>query len=63
MTIPEIKLTPEDKVTLIALETDIADLEREIVKAEAAELDTAPQLRKDFERMKKQRLLILEVYG
>jgi len=63
MAIPEIKLTPEDKATLEALEADIVDLEREVAKAEAAELEAAPQLREDFEKMKKRRELILKVYG
>jgi len=63
MPIPEIKLTPEDKAMLEALEADIADLERELTKAEAAELEAAPKLREDFEKMKKRRELILKVYG
>lgn len=63
MAIPEIKLTAEDKAMLEALGADIAGLEREVAKAEAAELDAAPKLREDFEKMKKRRELILKVYG
>lgn len=63
MAIPEIKLSPDDKATLEALEADFVDLEREIAKAEAAELDAAPELRQNFEKVKRQRELMLKVYG
>ena len=62
MAIPEIKLKPDDRARLEALEADIVALERELKKAEECEFDVA-QLRADFDKAKRQREAMLRVYG
>jgi len=62
MAIPEIKLSDEDRNTLLALEADIAALEREITKAERAGIDVT-ELRTKFDEAKKLREGILREYG
>jgi len=62
MAVPEIKLSEEDRNTLLALETDIAALEREIAKAERAGIDVT-DLREKFDRAKSLREGILREYG
>ena len=62
MAIEEIKLSDEDKNTLLALEADIAAIEREITKAERAGIDVT-ELRGKFDEAKKLREGILREYG
>ena len=62
MPIPEIRLTPEDKATLEALEADIVALDKELIKAEQAGLDVA-DLKEDLAKSKKLREGLLKFYG
>ena len=62
MPIPEIRLTPEDKATLEALEADIVALDKELIKAEEAGLDVV-ELKADLEKAKKLRKGLLKFYG
>ena len=62
MPIPEIRLTPEDKATLEALEADIVALDKELIKAESAGLDVA-DLKADLDKAKKLREGLLKFYG
>ena len=62
MAIPEIRLSPEDKQTLVDLEADVIGLEREITRAERAGLDVT-ELRAKFDESKKLREGILREYG
>ena len=62
MAIPEIKLSDEDRNTLLALSADIEAYEREIAKAERAGIDVV-EMREKFEAAKKLREGILREYG
>lgn len=62
MAIPEIKLTPEDKSKLEALQPDIVALRREITKAERAGLDLGTT-KADFEKAVSLREGLLREYG
>lgn len=62
MPIPEIKLLPEDKEKLLAMQPDIVALQREIVKAETAGIEVA-DLKADLTKSLKLRDGILRVYG
>ena len=62
MPIPEIRLTPEDKATLEALEADIVALDKELIKAEQAGLDVA-DIKEDLAKSKKLREGLLKFYG
>jgi len=57
-----IVLPPERREELEDLEAYIAYLEKEITKAEEAELDVA-DMRADFEKHKRLRLNLLRLYG
>ena len=62
MVIKPFRLTPEQKKTLLDLETDIRALDLEIKRAERAGIDVA-ELRKEYERSKKLREGILREYS
>ena len=60
--LPDLRLTPENKVRIEGLDVHIVALEREIKKAEKCEFDVA-EMKADVEKLKRQRLKILEIYG
>ena len=60
--LPDLRLTPEDKAIIEAMDAHLAAAERELKKAEECEFDVA-QLRADYEKLKRQREKILRVYG
>jgi len=60
--LPDLKLTPEDKATIEAMDAHLVAAERELKKAEECEFDVA-QLRADVDKLKRQREAILRVYG
>ena len=62
MPIPEIKLTPQDKAKLVAMQPDIVALQREVAKAETAGIDVV-ELKADLTKALKLREGILRVYG
>ena len=60
--LPDLRLTPEDKATIEALDANLVAAEREIKKAEECEFDVAEH-RATYEKLKRQREAILRVYG
>ena len=60
--LPDIRLTPEDRVRIEGLDAHLVALEREIKKAEECEFDVV-QMKADVEKLKRQREAILRVYG
>lgn len=58
---PPTKLTPEDRVRFEKLDVWIVWLESEIKKAEECEFDVA-DMKKDVEKIKRQREAVLRVY-
>jgi len=60
--LPDLRLTPEDKSTIEALDAHLAALDREIKKAEECEFDVA-DMKADVEKLTRQREAILRVYG
>lgn len=60
--LPDLRLTPEDKAFIEALDAHLAAVERELKKAEECEFDVA-NMKADIEKLKRQREAILRVYG
>ncbi len=60
--LPDLRLTPEDKARIVALEAHLVSLDREIKKAEECEFDVA-DMKADVEKLKRQRDAILRIYG
>ena len=60
--LPDLRLTPEDKTRIEALDAHLVALDREIKKAEYCEFDVA-DMKADAAKLKRQREKILETYG
>lgn len=60
--LPDLKLTPEDKARMVALEAHLVAADRELKKAEECEFDVT-DMKADVEKLKRQREAILRIYG
>ena len=59
--LPVLKLTPENRARIEALDAHLVALDREIKKAEYCEFDVA-DMKADVEKLRRQRKKILETY-